>query len=312
MVLAVNPASAPRTSNTGRKNINGSVQVAHVDWLGFTVRPPANGGLQWIADQLERVFGITPEMWQQTRRGWMGYLHRVDLTGLGLLAHGGKAQKGTVHVELSGAGCAHIRDWAAVEQWGKAVGAHITRLDLAHDDFEGETCNRNVVTQWHASGGFMASGRPPAWKIVDGSEGWTFYAGKRENGKLARCYEKGKEQGDPNDPWFRVEVEFRAKDRVIPWSALSRCGAFFSGAYPCLAFLNKSQEKIKTVRKVVTMSYGQMVSWLRTAGGRALNVMLQRHGGDTGAVLAQLVREGSPKSLVGWTAFVPLLEPAGA
>ena len=58
------------------------------------------------------------------------------------------------------------------------------------------------------------------------------------NGKMLRIYEKGKQLGDSESPWVRVEAELRNKSRVIPWDALTRPGSYLAGAYPCLAYLS--------------------------------------------------------------------------
>jgi len=246
------------------------------------------------------VFSIPPELWNETGRGWYGYLRRVDLGRRGLLAYGGERQRGTLHIELNAQGCAEVADWHGVAAWGQQVGAVLTRVDLAHDDFTGETVNMLRALQWHESGGFQGSGRPPQPRYVDdlsSGNGKTLYVGKREHGKMARLYEKGREQGNPDDPWFRVEVEWRRKGRLLPWDMVTRPGHYLAGAYPCLAELSVVQAKIRTVQKTYKLSYEQMVEWLRTAAGRALNVMLDVNHGDAAAVITRLVRPGVPKRL---------------
>lgn len=50
-----------------------------------------------------------------------------------------------------------------------------------------------------------------AQRAPDG-RGRTFYVGRRENGKLLRVYEKGKQLGAENSPWVRIELELHNKD----------------------------------------------------------------------------------------------------
>ena len=45
--------------------------------------------------------------------------------------------------------------------------------------------------------------RGTAWRNDDGS-GKTFYVGKRGNSKFTRVYEKGKQFGDVNSSWVRL------------------------------------------------------------------------------------------------------------
>jgi phage replication initiation protein len=180
------------------------------------------------------------------------------------------------------------------------VEAVITRCDVAHDDFEGKTINIEQARSWYLDGGFGSMGRPPKAKLVDdlgSGKGKTFYVGNRAFGKLCRVYEKGKKEGDPNSSWNRLEVEFRSKGREIPWDIVIRPGDYLAGAYPCLWYLSGCQERIRTIRTTASINYRGMVEWVRSAAGRALNVMLDVEGGDAASVLTQVVRLGAPKRL---------------
>ena len=128
--------------------------------------------------------------------------------------------------------------------------------------------------------------------------GKTLYVGQRQNGKLCRVYEKGKQLGDPNSPWCRVEVEYRGKSRVIPPDVLVRASSYLAGAYPCLAYLSERQDKVRTLKRSAESGYARMIDCLRTQYGPALNVMLRVEGGDPFAVLDQAMRPGIPKRLV--------------
>jgi phage replication initiation protein len=89
---------------------------AHVDWLGLTVTPPEGKPIQWVFHELQNAFGLS--VTKIRNAGWNGYLHRADIGRFGLVAWGGKAQRGTVHIEINGMGCAHIEDWQKIESWG--------------------------------------------------------------------------------------------------------------------------------------------------------------------------------------------------
>lgn len=296
--------------------------IAHVDWLGFTVRiqeptPPRTGGkasgamaeaLAELRQVLHEVFNVPLDAWKSTGRGWFGYEQRINLDDFGLVAFGGDAQKNTLHVEINAQGCARVQDWAKVEAWGQSSGAIITRLDLAHDDFEGRHVDIAKAREWYETGGFTGNGRPPSGKLVDDlgtGSGKTLYVGRRANGKLARIYEKGKQLGDKASPWVRVEVELRNKSRLIPWEALNRASEYLAGAFPCLCFLSATQEKIRTTRKALEISYASMVRWLKTAAGPALNTMLHVHLGDAVGVLQEVVRDGTPKRLKPYVGSMP-------
>jgi len=278
-------------------------KLAHVDWLSFTVTPPPSiQPLPWIARMLEVLFFVPHHEWKSTGRGWQGYTHKVDLGDSGLLAYGGERQRGTIHVSLNAKACGLVKDWNAVRLWGETYAAHICRVDLAHDDFTAETVSIEHGLRWKSEGGFNLNGRPAVGHLRDdlgSDEGKTLYVGKRQNGKLCRIYEKGKQLGDKKSPWCRVELELRNKSRLVPWDTLTRPGAYLAGAYPCFSFLSLEQSKIKTVQRTFEMSYDRMREWVRTSAGRALNVMCEVERGDASAVMAQVMRKGQPKRLQG-------------
>lgn len=289
------------------------VQSALVDWLSFSIVPPSGATLDWIDAALLHLAGIGRNCWKPTGRGWFGYTSRIDLEGFGLLAHGGERQRGTIHVELNAHACARIRDWATVAAWAQINGAWITRIDLAHDDFTGTVANIQQMLTWHREGAFASAGRPPKAQLVDDLEsgaGKTFYVGKRKHGKLLRGYEKGKQLGRADDPWFRIEVELHNKGRVVPWDTLTDPGRYFAGAYPCLKQFNATQSRIATDKRALELTYERMEQWVGDAAGKALNVMLTAHGGDAEGMLLRVVRAGAPKRLAGfdlsaWTGALP-------
>jgi phage replication initiation protein len=270
--------------------------TAHIDWFACTFV----AGNARIATIIEDVFLIPQSDWKERNGGWQGYERRVDLGGLGVLAYGGEHQRGTVHVELNAHGCARVQDWDALRVWCEGYGVRITRIDLAHDDLTGATISVSRARAWFDEGLFTTGGRAPNARLVDdlGSDkGKTLYVGQRQNGKLCRVYEKGKQLGDPQSPWCRVEVEFRAKSRVIPHDVLVRASDYLAGSFPCLAYLSQRQDKIRTLNKSAEIGYARMIECLRTQYGPALHVMLLVEGGDPSAVLEQAIRPGTPKRL---------------
>lgn len=279
--------------------------TALIDWLSVSVVPPDGASLNWVGDALSMLFGIPRDCWHVTGSGWFGYRQRINLGEWGLLAYGGERQRGTVHFELNAHACARITNWQSVRAWGESMGARITRVDLAHDDFEGKAINIPQMLAWNDAGSFSNGGRPAKARLVDdlgSGEGKTFYVGKRKHGKLLRGYEKGKQLGKPDDPWFRVEVELHNKGRVIPWAILREPGPYLAGAYPCLAFLHGEQCRIATQRRALELTYDRMERWLSEAGGKALNAMMTAHHGDALGVIDRLVKEGFPKRLTGFSA----------
>lgn len=282
-----------------------SPTVAHIDWLSFTIRPPEGCELGWLLRELRAWLGDFDL--EERGRGAFGYERSHDIGAFGILASGGKSQKGTVYVSINAQGCARVADWQRVKEWGDQYSAKITRVDLAHDDFEGGAVNIKTALKWYEIGGFAANGRPPAAQFIDdlsSGKGKTLYIGSRKNGKLLRVYEKGRQLGDVESPWTRVELELHGGDRVIPWDILTRPGQYLAGSYPCLNFLSTLQEKIRTITKSTTVSLQTAVRNGRQAVGKLVNVMMQVGLGDAFAVVNQLVREGVPKRLENYSDFL--------
>ena len=293
-----------------------SVPDAIIDWLSFTFWPSDGNDLNWLLVVLAETFKIPSGNWQQLDRGWYGYNHRIQLAEFGLVAFGGEAQRGSVHVQLKAHGCACIEDWNAVQAWGNAHTANITRVDLAHDDHSGQQINIETATAWCNEGKFSTNGRPPKAKIFDDLDsgstpdsdpdsGATLYIGKRISGKLLRIYEKGKQLGDPSSPWVRAEVELHNKGRIIPWEVLTSPGAYLAGAYPALAFLSSTQSRLKTIQRSKEITLLALVRQLRKQYGKSINVIAQMYPNDPQAVLDLLKREGVPKRFTNYKHLLP-------
>lgn len=311
------PDASPRSVITGG---NTSIEEtdeptpttqAHIDWFAFTVSPPEGESPVWLMRALLQflpILNFTP-----TGRGWNGYKERLTIIGLGeidlgLLALGGESQRGSLHVELNAQACALIADWPALQAWGEQHKANITRIDLAHDDLNGEAVTINMGLAWLEAGLFNLNGRPAKARLIDdlgSGDGKTLYVGKRANGKMLRIYEKGKQLGDSQSPWVRVEVELRNKSRVIPWDALIHPGNYLAGAYPCLAYLSGTQDKIKTITKAIEISLESSVEHLHQMGGKLINLLMHVHSGDAFAVVNGLKRPGIPQRLKSYAAFLP-------
>lgn len=296
-----------------------SPQIAHIDWFAFTLTPPKDAGVVWLIQQLPELFGIGAAM--PTGKGWNGYKLRHTLTNgegadYGLLAHGGESQRGSIHVELNAQGCALITDWGRIKVWGEQNNVTITRLDLAHDDMTGEVATVEVALEWLQAGAFNLNGRPAKARLIDDlgtGDGKTLYVGKRQNGKMLRVYEKGKQLGDNESLWVRVEVELRNKSRLIPWDALISPGHYLAGAYPnALGYLSEVQVKIRTISKAVKISYARAVENARQMVGKTVNVMMQFLSGDYAAVVNELKRDGIPKRLENYADFLPDVMYEGA
>lgn len=269
--------------------------TAHIDWFACSFQPGPD-----FKEVVASVFNVPRMLWTRRKGGWQGYDVCLDLGPFGLLAYGGEHQRGTAHLSLNAHGCKGIHDWHAVRVWCEANGARITRIDLAHDDLSGEFLNIEKARSWLDEGQFTTGGRTPRARLIDdlgSNKGKTLYVGQRQNGKLCRVYEKGKQLGDPKSPWCRAEVEFRGKGRHIPHDVVTRPGEYFAGAYPCLAYLSAHQDKVRTLTKAGEITYARLVDCLRAQYGQTLHVMMRVELGDIFEVFKQVERPGVPKRL---------------
>lgn len=251
------------TANRGPTNLNGYTKLpAIIDFLRFTLPQAVLGLDQEFRQQLDVVTflshfapesGISVET--DRKGGRRLYTHHFQLLTpegepCGDVCWGGDRQNGTASIELTGAGCARV---AAVrpfaEAWGHVrcllatVGAKITRIDVAHDDYEGK---RDLATAMamYEGGSFDGAFQRPAmnhqgWN--DGS-GMSVYIGKKTATKQLVVYEKGREQGlrdgDAGAGWVRWEARFNNRNKEIPLDILEAPWEYMVGQYPALDWIS--------------------------------------------------------------------------
>jgi phage replication initiation protein len=265
----------------------GKVGSAKVDWMTATWKPepdehvPATA-LALLSDVIGPVEG-------QSCAGMHRYAHGVRLfvrvretaCNIGRVDFGGDMLKGRARLDLGGAGCAVVKDWDAVTAWlGQQWEVSLTRVDLAVDCLFGQYTVEHAI-DWYLRGEFRvdAQGAQPRHNLVgdwlDPHYGRTFEVGRRENGKMCRVYEKGRQLGDSASLWTRFEVEVRNNERVLPLGILTECDCYFAGAYRCLeqlvgvagtrVELNEKEAEIALDRLTVhaRSSYGQLIDVLR-------------------------------------------------
>ena len=277
----------------------GKPEAAFIDWLAFTLRPPAGKTHAWVIAGLSPFLGDLEIIPRST--GLYGYQKSVNIVDAGLIAWAGKNQAGTIYVSLNSQGCGRVESWNALYDWCEYYGVRITRIDLTHDDHEGKTLNIEIIQKWYDAGGFNAGGRKPVTRLAGdwwgGTEGRTVYIGNRASGKFSRAYEKGKQLGDPDSPWVRFECEFHNKDRFLPLEMMVWPADYLAGAYPCLRLLSADQCRVRTTKKASKIAYRRIVGVTRNQCGKVVNMMLQVHGGDSEAVCRALRRDGLPARL---------------
>lgn len=272
-------------------------KVSFIDYFSFTYKPQSP---EILITTLIDLFNLPTDEWVKSKSGWYGYEKKIQLGDYGLVAWGGKSQKGTYHVEITGVGCNRCKDWLAVYHWGVLNRVKITRLDIAHDDLSGEILNIEKTKEWITEGAFTNKGRPPNIRFIDdydSGSGKTFYIGNRKNGRLIRIYEKGKQLGDAISPWCRAEIEFRSKDRVIPWDAVINPDPYISGSCKAFSYLSHQQSRIKTTGRAKAITLEKAIEYCRIGYGQLINALLNIEGLEPYEIIELLKRSGIPKKL---------------
>lgn len=299
------PARCPPALTGGEET-----QAAKVDWCTLT----------WLPEPDEHVGALIHDLLCTSLGGVMGesvngmfgyesgvrfyvpvggrpvHVGRVDFGGT---HHGGRAR-----LDLSGAGCSRVTNWralrAAFEAWQAPT---LTRVDLAVDCMEGEFTVEDAQSWYEADEWRVAtSGKRPRHSLVgdwwgEPKYGRTVEIGRRENGKMCRVYEKGRQLGDQDSPWTRFEVELRNNDRDLPFDLLTRCNEYFVGAYKCLSrVLDSAAERVKTHQKEGEIALEVLVNHARTSYGQAVDV-LRVVGLSAQQIVDEISRPGVPRRL---------------
>ena len=229
---------------------------AFIDWVNFTFKHEEKEpeiAILLLSATLNRIlgYGITTK----EGKGRNGYTNSYILgEHWGFVCIGG--QNDTVLVMINGEGCSVAkRGWERrLHKMANALSSsqfRYTRIDAAHDLFNGEYTVDDAVKDYD-DGLFGIGGRMPKirqdgnWRNPYDTAGRTVYIGARTSGKYCRIYEKGKELGEKDSPWVRVECEWHNNNRIIPYDVLLEPGRYLAGAYPALVWLNKIQNRIKT------------------------------------------------------------------
>lgn len=190
-------------------------------------------------------------------------------------------------ISFAGQGCGSLNFKEMHEMCNELDYVRITRIDLAHDDFEG---NYNVDTcrKMFKNGLFTRTTAPSYAYYESGvlsdkgrlcpSAGRSFYVGKRANGKMLRTYEKGKHLNDTKNPnWVRWEVELRNIDRVIPLDCLINPSKYFAGAYPALERFGTTATRIKLQAKKINATADHCIKYAILHSRRVVNLLKQIH-----------------------------------
>jgi phage replication initiation protein len=275
-------------------------QVCIIDWINFTIledtffktaRQILVSDDQIIAEasrQFEQVFGFG--ITRKRDRG-MNFYRESWVLGddMGFVCFGG--QRSTMLVTLTGQGCQN-----ALAGWeGRlfnfltkvAMRPSISRIDLAHDDFDGSMLSVDWAEQqwWNGGYSFKKGGRPPEiqtlgnWKRPSG-KGRTLTIGQRTSSKFCRFYEKGKKEGDKDSAWCRCEVEFKNTSMVILPEVLLNPSEYFCGAYPCFTTFARVEtpRRMEVKQKTAQITVEACIEVTKHQFGKYLRVFRELYG----------------------------------
>ena len=299
-----------------------------VDWLKFrTHKSPFEA-----FEAIRAAFGTVGELLalgdpSKGKDGWL-YRRSILLAGeqtIGQIDYGGDSQREWIRVDIPGTGCEWVQDWEAMVKGLQALDAQLRRVDLALTTFDGSVTHERVLKA-HQDGLFSSGGRNPKGRVIVGTDprdGRTFYSGSRDGAKYLRCYEKGYELlhkcGIPEnlrngcthihyngvgkvpvEHLYRVEVEFKDVDKVLPYTMLTDRDAYFAGANPfCASLIPGAPE-----RKVMGLpdfnpraALAVQLEHCRRAYGAIITTAILAHG-DERAVMAMIAGDEPSKRLI--------------
>lgn len=294
-----------------------------IDWLAFRTR----SNQYEVLEAMRPMFGtvahlVTFKPGLKGKDGWLyaGELMLAEDLSLGRIDYGGESQRGWVRVNLTGQGCEWVQDWhEAVLMARDLVESQIKRLDIALTTRQGEVSDQSIVAAYEA-GMFTAGGRPPEMRSIissDARAGRTRYIGSRKSHKFLRCYEKGFEllkdlpaikagtithiEGAKVEDIYRVELELKDVEKLIPWEVIDSRDSVFAGAYPFCAELlpGVPHWRMKTLPDLKPMAtMAKRVENIRRTYGPSLNVLMRAHNGDAAKVMALVLSDEPAHALV--------------
>jgi len=248
-----------------------------------------------ISSRLDEIFGFG--VTSQRERGINNYKYAYNLgNDWGHIAIGGIYQRGSIQIYINGQGCLSAKDgWEnRLFDYATKVDGTITRIDVAHDSFDGAyTVDKALAS--HIAGEFKTKNAPRNLKgdqrgcwnyeaLGLENTGRTYYIGTRESGKLFRVYEKGfelagklkkhKETAEifakEFEQWVRVELELGNQNRVIPLDVLLYPAQYLAGSAPALEFISEEQKRSKVRRKTIKAGLDNARVWLKQQCGKWL------------------------------------------
>jgi phage replication initiation protein len=230
-------------------------------------------------------------------------IDRESKDRVGFVAAGGNS--GTVYFNFTGSAQKHLFHPDIKDLLERTKG-RLTRVDLCFDDMDG---NRTPfdVQKAYINGEFKNRGQNPSHSMAGSwdnpakwGEGLTYYIGNRKNGKMFRCYHKGRQLGESSSNWVRHEVEYRrANKREIPLEILIDPRSYFVSAYPWLRWAaNEDSTHVSLVRQQTqSISLGHLLHHAKRSYGRLLHFLSGHLQIEPELIVKKLSKLGTPERL---------------
>lgn len=263
-----------------------------------------------FSESIENIFGFG--ITKKYDKGRDFFAHAWELgDNYGHFAMGGMRQRDSILIAINGQGCLAARQGWELRLYqfltsSECVSPRITRVDLAHDDFDGSQLSVHDFDRAWDEGGFDRFGNRPepqnygSWKNNDPmGKGLTFYAGTKSSSQLFRGYQKGKQLGSPDSPWIRAEVQFSNHDKIIPFEILIDPSSYFVAAYPVLQQYspNTTGKRTETVRKMADAGIEHFTKYTKLGYGKFIRIARQIYGDTEFLNLVQSDEEEWPARL---------------
>lgn len=207
-------ADKPPLTNRGALITVPLVNQFLIDWAAFTFK---------LNDPQEviKIIGLKSSLFTELERGIHGYRKSLRYGSIGIF-YDGQANMGC-HVVMSGLGCRQYEGqfdenpWLDLFKNALSFNVNFTRLDLAHDNVEGELdlvklkdaiINRQTRSRFRTASenNNFILGRD----VEQTDDGHTIYFGKRSSRVFMRFYDKAAQMKTPL-PWNRAEIELKNK-----------------------------------------------------------------------------------------------------
>lgn len=213
-LLTCHEADKPPLTNRGALITVPLVNQFLIDWAAFTFK---------LNDPQEviKIIGLKSSLFTELERGIHGYRKSFRYGSIGIFFDG--QENMGCHIVMSGQGCRlyegqfEENPWIDLFKNALSFNVNFTRLDLAHDNVEGELdlvklkdaiINRQTKSRFRnaSENNNFILGRD----IEQTDDGHTIYFGKRSSRVFMRFYDKAAQMKTPL-PWNRAEIELKDK-----------------------------------------------------------------------------------------------------